>query len=74
MCAHERSAHSGQKKESYPLEAELQLVVSHQIWILQAKLRSSEQAVRILIHWIIFLVLCFSFEYQHFIFEMVINT
>lgn len=50
VCAHRVSAvsHRGQKMGLGILELELQVVMSHMMWVLRAKPRSPERAVDIL--------------------------
>ena len=50
VYAHERSAHRGQEKAPDLLELELQMVVSHLVWVLEIELGSSARAMSALNH------------------------
>lgn len=41
VCTHEYNAHGGQKIALDPFEIEFPVIVSHQMWVLGTKLRSS---------------------------------
>ena len=45
VCAHACGTHSSQKRASENLESELQVVVSHQMWVLGTEIRSSVRAI-----------------------------